>query len=710
MKKEGKLFLILSLIIIILIMPVVFAEQIIIQPDENSAKDGYIRKDDPTKCFGTGKNLDSGQFWHNSAHRALLQFDLSTVPAGADIVSAELVLWMYNDGPGKDVRLNLHRITRNWQEGTTGYNDNGATWNKYDGVNNWNNQGGDYDNNIESSIIVNLQNQYYSWDVTNLIKNWNNGVYPNYGILLKGEDESSDIQMRKRFRSSKYGTVSQRPKLIINYNLEPVCTDSDNGLDYFNLGETCFDGNCETDYCTGNELTEFYCGNGIEGVSYVCEDGCLLGACIIPCVPKTCEELGKQCGTWEDGCGNQLDCGECGEGENCNLGVCQADVGIPSWHIQYNPTPINPAPDVQYWNLDLFDVPAETMQDLKNNGVFVMCYFSAGSWEDWRPDQAEFPESCKGNNNGWPGEKWIDTNCVEVRNIMKARIDLGVEKGCDGFDPDNMDAYGNNNGLGLTQQDAIDYYNFLADYAHAQGKQIGLKNALEIIYDVLVNMDWAVNEECYQWNECSLLNQVISDGKPVFQIEYGGQSKADQICPLSNAAGFSSLIKNLELDEFEISCLDYEIPEPPDYIAYDGFESNTWDGGVGWLYEWYHQGDASLRSNDQPYEGNRHLRLRRRSGYVDRAVDLSGYTSTKLGFYAKVKSFEKNDFAEVLVSGDGNNWDVLRIFTPSDSDNQYHYYEYDLSAYVGGVAYIAIDAEMSGSGDYLYIDEIKVSE
>jgi hypothetical protein len=227
----------------------------------------------------------------------------------------------------------------------------------------------------------------------------------------------------------------------------------------------------------------------------------------------------------------------------------------PSWHIQFNPTPLTPAGDVDYWNLDLFDVPSETMQNLSSQGVFVMCYFSAGSFEDWRLDASQFPPYCLGNSNGWPGERWLDIRCPEVREIMKSRIDLGISKRCDGFDPDNMDAYGNNNGLNLTEQDAIDYYNFLADYIHSQGKKIGLKNALTIIDDVLHNMDWAINEQCFQYNECSYLTPVVNAGKPVFNIEYGGQAKANKVCPQANALGFSTLIKKTSLNEFEISCL-----------------------------------------------------------------------------------------------------------------------------------------------------------
>ena len=49
--------------------------------------------------------------------------------------------------------------------------------------------------------------------------------------------------------------------------------------------------------------------------------GCFTGIC---CVPTTCEELGKQCGSWPDGCGGTLQCGACGTGATpaCNNGIC----------------------------------------------------------------------------------------------------------------------------------------------------------------------------------------------------------------------------------------------------------------------------------------------------------------------------------------------------------------------------------------------------
>jgi len=48
------------------------------------------------------------------------------------------------------------------------------------------------------------------------------------------------------------------------------------------------------------------------------------GVCAAPaCVAKTCSALGNyQCGSWDDGCGNTLNCGTCSTNQTCQSGVC----------------------------------------------------------------------------------------------------------------------------------------------------------------------------------------------------------------------------------------------------------------------------------------------------------------------------------------------------------------------------------------------------
>jgi hypothetical protein len=107
---------------------------------------------------------------------------------------------------------------------------------------------------------------------------------------------------------------------------------------------------------------------------------------------------------------------------------------------------------------------------------------------------------------------------------MTSRLDMAKEKGCDGVDPDNIDAYGNENGLGLTEADSIDFLTFLATEAHSRGMAIGLKNGGDIIGSVIDKMQWSVNEQCAEYNECDVYAAFTEVNKPVFHIEYSGET------------------------------------------------------------------------------------------------------------------------------------------------------------------------------------------
>ena len=50
---------------------------------------------------------------------------------------------------------------------------------------------------------------------------------------------------------------------------------------------------------------------------------------------------------------------------------------------------------------------------------------------------------------------------------MLSQLDPAVLKGCDNADPDNMDGSNGDNGIVLTQADAVDHVHFLVDAAYA---------------------------------------------------------------------------------------------------------------------------------------------------------------------------------------------------------------------------------------------------
>lgn len=184
---------------------------------------------------------------------------------------------------------------------------------------------------------------------------------------------------------------------------------------------------------------------------------------------------------------------------------------------------------------------------LKQNGKVVICYFSAGTSENWRSDYGRFPSSVKGGKvDGWSGERWLNTKSSTVLDIMKDRIDLAKSKGCHGIDPDNVDGFDNNTGFSLSKSDSTNYLKNLASYAHSKGLMMGLKNSAEIASSLSSTLDFAVVEECHQWNECSSYNGFTSKNKAVFQIEY--TRKSNNLCNNAKNMGATLIFADWDLD------------------------------------------------------------------------------------------------------------------------------------------------------------------
>ncbi|NPA65596.1 MAG: endo alpha-1,4 polygalactosaminidase [Epsilonproteobacteria bacterium] len=227
------------------------------------------------------------------------------------------------------------------------------------------------------------------------------------------------------------------------------------------------------------------------------------------------------------------------------------------WQLQGS---INPSYDVTIYDIDLFDTSPETIASLKAQGKKVICYFSAGSYEGWREDAYLFHDSDLGNDLDWHDERWLDIRSENVRSIMKNRIALAAQKGCDGVEPDNVDGYTNDPGFPLTYKDQIEYNTFLANTAHEYKLSVALKNDLEQINDLVNLFDFSINEQCHHYNECDYMQPFISQGKPVFNVEYDdiyrdSQEALNALCQDSSAREFYTLVLPKALDDsFRISC------------------------------------------------------------------------------------------------------------------------------------------------------------
>jgi len=223
-----------------------------------------------------------------------------------------------------------------------------------------------------------------------------------------------------------------------------------------------------------------------------------------------------------------------------------------SWQWQLS-TPVDQTVNVKMYDIDMFDNDASVVAALHTAGRKVTCYIDVGTWENWRPDASQFPASVKGKNNGWPGEKWLDIRRIDILGpIMKARMDLCQAKGFDAMEPDNVDGYTNSTGFPLTYQDQIAYNTFIASEAHARNLAVALKNDLDQVGDLLPSFDFALNEQCFQYNECNLLTPFISANKAVFEVEY--KLNTNKFCPSANAMNFNSMKKHLSLDVYRVPC------------------------------------------------------------------------------------------------------------------------------------------------------------
>jgi hypothetical protein len=226
-----------------------------------------------------------------------------------------------------------------------------------------------------------------------------------------------------------------------------------------------------------------------------------------------------------------------------------------TWQWQLTGT-VDTSFDVAMYDIDLFDPPQSVMDQLHAAGRIVICYFSAGSYENWRSDASSFPAAVLGNAlDGWPGERWLDVRSAAVRQIMRARLDRAVTRGCDGVEPDNVDGFANNTGFALTASDQLNYNRFLAAEAHARGLSVGLKNDPDQVSSLVGDFDWELDEECLQFSECGAFAPFIAAGKAVFHVEYSDVTNASVVCPQTHPLHFSTLIKHRNpVDAWRVAC------------------------------------------------------------------------------------------------------------------------------------------------------------
>jgi hypothetical protein len=223
-----------------------------------------------------------------------------------------------------------------------------------------------------------------------------------------------------------------------------------------------------------------------------------------------------------------------------------------SWNWVLSNVPTSPYRNVAMYDIDGFNATAANVTSLHNAGKKVVCYLSAGSYENWRSDAGQFPAAILGKNlDGWPGEKWLDVRDVSragsvLAQIMSTRMDMCRTKGFDAIEFDNVDGYQNSTGFSLTAAQQATYNVFLANGAHQRGLSAVLKNDLDQVGTLLPYFDMVLNEECNAFSECGPLGQFVRAGKPAFNAEYASSTS---FCSADNAANINGVNFSLDLDD-----------------------------------------------------------------------------------------------------------------------------------------------------------------
>jgi hypothetical protein len=156
--------------------------------------DAFIDQADPNTNFGAEPVMLVGWSSDEIATRySLLQFDLSFIPHGAIIDTADLLVHMNHSEPW-DAGIRLYRVTSPWSEDT-------VTWNSTPSV------GGLY-----ATANVGTAAGWYTWSVTSLVQEWvyTPTSYPNHGLMLQGPT----LDHLKEFSTREGGAP---PILQVNY-------------------------------------------------------------------------------------------------------------------------------------------------------------------------------------------------------------------------------------------------------------------------------------------------------------------------------------------------------------------------------------------------------------------------------------------------------------------------------------------------------------
>lgn len=201
------------------------------------------------------------------------------------------------------------------------------------------------------------------------------------------------------------------------------------------------------------------------------------------------------------------------------------------------------------YDVDGFETSAATVRALHSEGRKVVCYLDVGSWESYRPDRGEFPRSVLGRiYAGFPDERWLDIRRYRsFARPLRQRFGICASKGFDAVEPDNLAAWEpeNHTGFQISRADQLRFNRWVAREVHLRGMAVALKNDGRQVAQLASSFDFAIVEQCFQYDECDLYEPFVEAGKAVFEAEY--ELPPARYCPAAEALRFSAIGKSYDL-------------------------------------------------------------------------------------------------------------------------------------------------------------------
>ncbi|MFJ3704610.1 MULTISPECIES: endo alpha-1,4 polygalactosaminidase [Streptomyces] len=225
-------------------------------------------------------------------------------------------------------------------------------------------------------------------------------------------------------------------------------------------------------------------------------------------------------------------------------GAVQA-VSLPPAHGNFDyqiGRPYTPPTGVQVVSRDHTASPAA--------GLYNICYVNAfqaqpGAEDEWGDLLLRDAAGDIVYDEGW-GEAILDIRTDTKRQRIAAKVNTWIDtcatKGFKAVEPDNLDTFTRTDLI--SESNAKTFVRLLADHAHRKGLAIAQKNTSDFsLARDETGLDFAVAEECGEWDECGDYTEGFGDN--VIVIEY--QEKAFKATCAAFGSRLSVVLRDVDV-------------------------------------------------------------------------------------------------------------------------------------------------------------------